>query len=202
MLTDKGPIPTQRSKLNSGPTINAVRYKIPESGDEQVDLPNVVKESVRISKTDLHEDLIFSDEYSAYRDKFINMLTEFESMSDGDLGPIRAVQDWTKIEKKDSLPIHSAPYCTEPKAWEIEKQEINWMNACHGRYRTYQDGMGLTFVCTPKKQGTLHFCIENRKLNAVTIRDSYTVRRMDECVDSLGDATIFRRWKLIADIGK
>ena len=46
-------------------------------------------------------------------------------------------------------------------------------------------------VLAPKKDGTLRFCVDYRKLNAVTIRDSYPIPRMDECIDSLGEATIF-----------
>ena len=43
----------------------------------------------------------------------------------------------------------------------------------------------------PKKDGTMQFCVDYRKLNAVTVRDSYPLLRMDECIDSLGDATVF-----------
>ena len=35
----------------------------------------------------------------------------------------------------------------------------------------------------------MRFCVDYRKLNAVTVRDSYPLRRMDEGIDSLGDAT-------------
>ena len=43
----------------------------------------------------------------------------------------------------------------------------------------------------PKKDNTLRFCVDYRKLNKVTQGDSYPLPRMDECIDSLGDATIF-----------
>jgi hypothetical protein len=33
--------------------------------------------------------------------------------------------------------------------------------------------------------------VDYRKLNAITVRDSYLLPRMDECIDSLGDAKIF-----------
>ena len=46
-------------------------------------------------------------------------------------------------------------------------------------------------VFAPKKDGSLRFCIDYRRLNALTIRDSYPIPRMDECIDSLGDATVF-----------
>ena len=37
----------------------------------------------------------------------------------------------------------------------------------------------------------MRFCVGYRKLNAVPVRDSYPLPRMDECIDSLGDATVF-----------
>ena len=40
-------------------------------------------------------------------------------------------------------------------------------------------------VFAPKKDGTLQFCVDYRRLNALTVRDTYPIPRMDECIDSL-----------------
>jgi hypothetical protein len=37
----------------------------------------------------------------------------------------------------------------------------------------------------------MRFCIYYMKLYAVTVRDSYPLPRMDERIDSLGDASVF-----------
>jgi len=50
---------------------------------------------------------------------------------------------------------------------------------------------GFPAVLVPKKDGILRFCVDYRLLNVVTKKDSYPLPRMDECIDSLGDATIF-----------
>jgi hypothetical protein len=42
-----------------------------------------------------------------------------------------------------------------------------------------------------KLDGSTRFCVDYRKLNEITVRDSYPLPRMDECIDSLGDAKIF-----------
>jgi hypothetical protein len=47
----------------------------------------------------------------------------------------------------------------------------------------------IVFVAKP--DGSTRFCVDYRRLNAVTVRDSYPLPRMDECIDSLGDAKIF-----------
>ena len=43
----------------------------------------------------------------------------------------------------------------------------------------------------PKKDGKLRFCVDYRKLNTMTVRDSYPLSRMNDCIDSLGQAQIF-----------
>lgn len=47
----------------------------------------------------------------------------------------------------------------------------------------------LVFV--PKKDGNLRFCVGYRKLNAVTVGESYLIPRMDERIDSLREASIY-----------
>lgn len=46
-------------------------------------------------------------------------------------------------------------------------------------------------MVVPKKDGPLRFCVDCRGLNAISQRDSYPIRRIDECLDSLGDARVF-----------
>jgi Reverse transcriptase (RNA-dependent DNA polymerase)/RNase H-like domain found in reverse transcriptase len=43
----------------------------------------------------------------------------------------------------------------------------------------------------PKSDGSLRFCVDYRRLNAITVPNTYPLPRMDECIASLGDAAIF-----------
>lgn len=46
-------------------------------------------------------------------------------------------------------------------------------------------------VLAPKSDESLRFCIDYRRLNAITVKDSYPLPRMDDCLDSLGVGAFF-----------
>lgn len=46
-------------------------------------------------------------------------------------------------------------------------------------------------VSVPKEEGSLGFCVAYRKLDEVTIREPYPLQRINVCIDSFGDATVF-----------
>ena len=43
----------------------------------------------------------------------------------------------------------------------------------------------------PKTYGILRFWVDYRRLNTLTVRDTYTIPRMDGCLDNLGEAKVF-----------
>lgn len=54
-------------------------------------------------------------------------------------------------------------------------------------------------VLIPKSDGSIRFCVDYRRLKAVTRSDSYPLPRLNECLDSLGAAQWFTA--LDADCG-
>lgn len=123
MLTDDGWIPMQCHKRNSDPTITSTRYTPFERCDKQVDHHSAVKQTGGICETDWREDPTLPDIFSGCSDKFINMLTEGESIWDGRLCSIRVVQHRFELEKTRSRPIHSASYSPAPRERLFERQE-------------------------------------------------------------------------------
>ncbi len=47
-------------------------------------------------------------------------------------------------------------------------------------------------VIVPKHDGSARFCVDYRKINASTIRDSYRIPLVDDCISSNGDAKFFK----------
>jgi hypothetical protein len=87
-------------------------------------------------------------------------------------------------------PIHAQPYRAGPRAREAESAEVQRMLKARVIEPVNSD-WASPFVLLQKPDGSMRFCIDYRRLNALTVRDSYPLPRMDECIDSLGDARIF-----------
>jgi len=49
----------------------------------------------------------------------------------------------------------------------------------------------FSVVEVPKPGSHFRFCVEDRRLNERTVKDVYPIPSMDDCLDSLGDATTF-----------
>lgn len=120
----------------------------------------------------------------------INMLGQFEQMWDSQLGLTRAAKHRIELTFPDSHLIHSAPYWAGPKGRSFEKDEIDKMVALKV-IESAQTKWPSPIMSSTKKDGSLWFCTDYRKLNAVTAHDSYQISRMDECIDSLREASVF-----------
>lgn len=87
-------------------------------------------------------------------------------------------------------PVHSAPNRAGPPARQCSATEMD---------RNFQEEViepsgtewASLIVCAPKKDCTPLFFMDYVKLNLVTIRNWYLLHRMDDCIYSLCDASIF-----------
>jgi hypothetical protein len=111
------------------------------------------------------------------------------SMWDGRLGHVHSATHRIHLVP-GAKPVHAQTYRAGPRARENEASEVQRMLK-EGVIEPASSEWARPVVLVPKPDGSMRFCVDYRWLNALTIRDSYPLPRMDECIDSLGDAQIF-----------
>lgn len=136
------------------------------------------------------DEVDLSNNYGQYCQQFIDMLSEFEHMWDRHLGRINAAKHRIELNDRNTAPVHSTPYRAGPKTRGFERVKIDKM-LVGNIIEPAQTEWASPIVFAPKEDGTLRFCVDYRKLNAVTKRDSSPIPRMEECIESLDQATVF-----------
>jgi hypothetical protein len=104
---------------------------------------------------------------STERKAVTNMLEPHQAMWDGHLGEVTATQHRIDLIP-GARPVHSQPYRAGTRAREIEKAEIEKMLA-QGVIEPATCEWASPIVMFPKPDGSLRFCINYRKLNAITV---------------------------------
>ena len=90
-----------------------------------------------------------------------------------------------RIETTDERPIFVNPYRMSPKEKKACEEHVQTMLKT-GIISHSQSPYGAPVLLVPKKNGKLRFCVDFRKLNAVTKRDVYPLPRIDDTLDALG----------------
>jgi hypothetical protein len=76
-------------------------------------------------------------------------------------------------------PVHCQPYRAGPKSRALESAEIQRMLKAEVIEPATSEWPS-PIVLVAKLDGSIRFCVDYRRLNAVTVRDSYPLPRMDE----------------------
>lgn len=117
------------------------------------------------------------------------MLKQCSSIWDGQLGQTSIAKLRIELLPDPNL-VPSAPYQAGPTVREIQRIEIEEM-LFHDGTAPVQTEWAATTVFATKKDKSFRFFLNCRKLNSISRRDSYLISRNNECIDSLGEATIF-----------
>lgn len=92
-----------------------------------------------------------------------------------------------QIQLKENSPIRQWPYRVPERLLSELKTEVELMISL-GVIEESNSEWSSPIVLVPKKDGSLRFCIDFRKINAVSKFDPYPMPRIDEMVEKLGKA--------------
>ncbi|CAF4231076.1 unnamed protein product [Rotaria sp. Silwood2] len=162
------------TRLNQA-QINMVQHEKMRSTTKQA-APTAGSE-LNLTNTDLDED---------QREKIKQLILKFPDVFNEQPGRTKKVQHQINLVP-DAKPFNSPPFRYAPARKEIIEQNIKDMLE-QGIISPSTSPWASPVILGPKKDGTLRFCVDYRKLNAVTIRDAYPLPRIDDTLDSLQQA--------------
>ena len=105
-----------------------------------------------------------------------------------DLGKCSIVKH--KINIEDSVPIRQ-PLRRTPKGFEGEEEQHLYEQLDSGVIQPSESAWASPVVLVRKKDNTVRWCIDYRKLNNATKKDAYPLPRIDTCLDCLSTAKVF-----------
>lgn len=125
------------------------------------------------------------------KQKLQNLIIEYQnsfSTTSTDMGLTNLVEH--KINTGNAPPIKQHPRRLPlAKMGEVEKEIEDMLDK--GVIETSNSPWSSPIVLVKKKDGSIRFCIDYRKLNDVTIKDSYPIPRIDSTLDALAGAKWF-----------
>ena len=110
------------------------------------------------------------------------------SKDDMDMGRTNLVKHHIKLT--DPAPFKEAYRRIPPQMYDEVKAHIQEMLDL-GAIRPSNSPWASAIVLVRKKDGRLRFCIDLRRLNNRTVKDAYSLPRIETILDSLGGAQIF-----------
>ncbi|KAK3085966.1 hypothetical protein FSP39_011423 [Pinctada imbricata] len=116
---------------------------------------------------------------------FLRKHQDLFSKSDKDIGQTSLVEH--TIETGDARPIKQRPYRIPLAKRFLAEAEIRDM-AERGIIEPSNSPWCSNLVMVTKKDGSVRFCLDFRKLNACTIKDSQPLPRIDDTLDALSRA--------------
>lgn len=114
----------------------------------------------------------------------------YPSVFHQDKGPLGRVTTRCPINTGSHAPIRQRAYRTPLAKRLIVEAEVRKMLE-DGVIRLSKSAWASPITLVPKKDGEIRFCIDYRKLNAVTVKDSHPLPLIQDIFDQLGGSTIF-----------
>lgn len=94
------------------------------------------------------------------------------------------------IYTNQPVPIKQKPYHMSPLKQALVEEQLEEMLA-RGIVEPSCSGWASPVILVPKKDASMRFCVDYRKLNAITDSDAYPMPNITEILESLAGAAIF-----------
>lgn len=116
-----------------------------------------------------------------------NIISQFREISYEERGLGRTSLITHSIDTGNAAPIRQRYYRMSPEKQRILVEQLDEMLK-DDVVEPAESPWSSPVLLTPKKNGELRFCLDSRKLNAVTKKDAYNLPYISEILDNLRDA--------------
>lgn len=140
---------------------------------------------------DLFTPFIADDLTSEQRSQLLHLLAQFRSSFDvaqPTLGRTSTVSH--HIDTGSNAPLRQRPYRVSAKERQVISEHVDDMLQ-RGVIRPSHSPWASPVVLVTKKDGSIRFCVDYRRLNKITRKDVYPLPRIDDALDSLQGAEFF-----------
>lgn len=164
--------------------------------EEDLEEPCVAQQSGRLSNSEILSNVnsylsyLSDDQRTDVRD-----LLQAYSPLFGDV-PSRTTVLEHDLDVGSVSPIKQHPYRCSPEKREIMKKEVGYLLE-NGLARPSCSPWSSPCLLVPKSDGTPRFCTDFRKVNAVTVTDSFPLPRIEDCIDDIGPAAYITKLDLL-----
>ncbi|CAF1330915.1 unnamed protein product [Rotaria sp. Silwood1] len=131
-------------------------------------------------------DLSYSDLNDIQKAKLVTLIKQYPQVFTEKLGRTHLVKQVIELQP-GTQSANTQPYRLSPSKKAIVDQQLEEMLQA-GHITPSHSPWASPIVLSPKKDGTLRFCVDYRKLNANTIRTAYPMPQVDDTLDSLREA--------------
>ena len=146
----------------------------------------------RLNKLFSKLDLLGIDEWSEENQQAVHdLMVEYQhlfTLNDLELGCTSQVKHSIKLD--DNKPFKDCYRRIPPQQFEEVRNHLQDMLKV-GAIRKSTSPWASPVILVRKKDGSLRFCIDLRKLNSRTIKDAYSLPHIEESLDCLNGACIF-----------
>ena len=120
-----------------------------------------------------------------HREQLQNLLDHFQDVLSNEPGKTTIAEH--NIETGNANPVRLQPYRLPHAYRETVRKDLQDMEE-NGIIEPSSSEWAAPIVLVKKKDGTLRFCVDYRKLNSLSQADAYPMPRIDELIDQLGQA--------------
>ena len=128
------------------------------------------------------------------RDELKMLILEYEHLFP-DI-PTRNDQIYHDVDIEGSKQIKQHPCRINPMTLQYLREEIQFLLDIDF-IEPSQSDWSSPYILVPKPGGTFRMCTDYRKMNSVTKTNSFPVPRIDDCIDSIGQANYVTKFDLL-----